>query len=483
MNEKKYILGGGELKAFENDELMKFSGWLSTDDVDLTKEIVDAGAAKKHFDSYRKAGRLWLNHDPNKVIGVVSQCSLETKGLRADECQLSPGCKFSEEYVWPHIKSGAFSEFSIQFKSLKGRQDKKTGIYHHEEIMLIESSVVSIACNPNAVIDGLKSLIPSEDWYNANLDELYGLYQRRELKLPSEQRRNFFVDGTKDMKDFQDTAVVLPDFMDMTVLDEAPGLDQSGEALPMPSKARRDYADVCKAVHLAQSEARGSFVFRVGLPTAKGFKYDWDGVVMTLGSLLGAKGGAFFQEDEKAKAFDRIFKIYAVLGKALPEHDNTPLNELSDEALVSLKFADVDFKEAEGETISLNVVKNMTDSINNSLKNMSPEAKETVRKWVYGNIQMSFSVDAFGDEDMKFIHEVMSAYESWKTAEDERWTSMSFADYLKEQEKKNVVDEEADVDDAKEPTTEEEAVEPVTEEPNPVDAELAEAIKSFLANS
>lgn len=435
---RKFILPGGEIKSYENDDLMEFSGWMSTDDIDLTKEIVDIGSATKNWDEYKRKGRLWLNHDPSQLLGKVFNPHLEAKGIRADQCRLTD-TPFNREYIWPHIKNGALSEFSIQFKSLKGEYDKNK-IYHHKEIYLIECSVVSVACNPHAIIDGFKSLIPSEEWYNASLGELRGLYNSGKLKLPSEHRRNFYLDGLKDMEkelNVQETPMALPDFMDITILDEAKGLDQEGEALTMPSKARRDYADVCKSVHLAQSDSRGSFMFRVGVPTAKGFKYEWDSVVMTFGSLLGAKGGCFIQDDEKLKAFDRLFKIYAVLGKQLPKFDGTLMNELSDDALLTLKFSDVEFQEGESDLVSVNVAKTHADALVNSMKTMSAESKDMVFKSVYPCFAMRFDVFPDDIDDIDFLQTLLEAWATYlanDVAEDAAEVGvymMNFSEFLK----------------------------------------------------
>lgn len=478
---KNYILQGGELKAYTEQDLMEISGWVSTGGIDLANEIVEPTAATKHLDTYRKAGRLWYNHDPNQVLGRVHEISMESKGLHANRIKLAD-TPFNREYIWPLIKEGALSEFSIQFRSLKGQMDRKTGIYHHQEIFLIECSVVSVACNPAAVIDGFKSLVPSEEWYSASVPELAKLYNAGQLKLPSEQRSVFVVDGFKgnipdeEIMSIEAGEPLTPDFADIVVIDMSPEQKSAyaphAEPIDLPKEQQANYKAICECIYLAQSDTRKSFMFRVGVPTENGgYKYDWDSVALSMCSILGAKGPAHFAPDQKQMAVKKLVDIYRILRKGLPTWNGIALDQVADEYLGQISFKDIEFAEGERDILEKNIFMSNLKGLVNFLRSKEKSGDDVTEflKYAYGQVGFSISVSPYDDDDWELITNLLAAWQKYRESEDETY-SLSFTDFLK-QYADEVTDEEA-VEEAKEDA--EEVVEPTKE------YDLTEALRAFL---
>lgn len=488
---KNYILQGGELKAYTEQDLMEISGWVSTGGIDLANEIVEPTAVTKHLDTYRKAGRLWYNHDPNQVLGRVHEISMESKGLHANRIKLAD-TPFNREYIWPLIKEGALSEFSIQFRSLKGQLDRKTGIYHHQEIFLIECSVVSVACNPAAVIDGFKSLIPSEEWYGASVPELAKLYNAGQLKLPSEQRSVFAVDGFKgatpdeEMMSIEAGEPLTPDFADIVVIDMSPeqksAYNPHAEAIDLPKEQQANYKAICECIYLAQSDTRKSFMFRVGVPTENGgYKYDWDSVALSMCSILGAKGPAHFAPDQKQMAVKKLVEIYRILRKGLPTWNGIALDQVADEYLGQVSFKEVEFAEGERDILEKNIFMSNLKGLVNFLRSKEKSGDDVTEflKYAYGQVGFSISVSPYDDADWTLITNLLAAWQKYRDSEDEMH-SLSFTDFLK-QYAEEVNEEEEAPEEVKEKETPEEVKE---ETPEPVKGyDLTEALKTFLTTN
>lgn len=478
---------------------MEISGWLSTGDTDLSNEIVEPYSAKKHLEAYTKAGRLWFNHDPAQVLGRVHSMSIEEKGMHIDLARLSD-TPFNREYIWPHIKEGALSEFSIQFQSRDGKYVNK--VYHHTEIFIIESSIVSMACNPAAVIDGFKSLVPSEEWYDASLEQLLKLYESGKLKLPSEARRVFAVGGIdtpmeNKLKNTNGESLV-PDFADISVneltAEQKSLLDPAGEALDLPKREQKNYEQICDCIYLAKSLARNSYMFRVGVPTEDGFRYDWEAVALATGNILGAKGSAHFVPEEKVKAIAAIAKIYKQLKKTLPTWKGIALNDVDDEIVTDIKFSEIEFHNDEKDLLEKHIFEKNLEAVSNYIKSVEGDKAESVRKYAYANFGMNFNIYPYDESDFALIDALMAAYSSYMTAEEEEPAEsgdfyMNFANHLTDLSQKMAEPDDVEVSEEEEVETEveeevakeEEVPEEQADQKN-LSSILAEALKKFVEN-
>ncbi len=507
MENNTFILQHGQVKSLaENSDAMEISGWISTDQVDLSQEIVEPQAAKKFLSEYKKAGRLWYNHSPNQVLGKVHEIDITEKGIHVGRAKLAE-TPFNKDYIWPLIKEGALSEFSIQFKSMQGKWVQK--VYHHQEIYLIEASIVSVACNPGAVIDGFKSLVPSSEWYNANLTDLFALESAGKLLMPSEIRSQFAIDGFRDnnsMKlDITNSEPLTPDFGDIEILEsDFKSYDPTGEALALPKKEQKNYVEVCDNIFLAKSAGRGAYMFRVGIPTEKGYKFDWEATALSTGNVLGARGGAYFGPEQKEKALEQLAYVYTHLGKKAPTYKGIGLSNLDPEFLPTLKFADVEFHEGERELIEEKIQLDSLNAVVNRLKSfegdVQKEKLEEVVKYLGASFDINFYASVDDADEAKFISDLLALYAAYQAADAAEGdgmdtcdncgsTIMNFAQFLLSQSETKTGEDEIEgevkveetetapvVEEVAEVTSEEEAV-PVEDEQKALS--LIEALQAF----
>lgn len=488
MQNKQFILNTGNIKALNGSD-MKVSGWASTKDVDLAGDVVDPlGLSEKAKNQYMSKGRYWFNHDPNKIIGRVLQLSVDESGIFIDEAQLAD-TKFNKEYLWPLLEQGAIDEHSIQFISRKPKK-LDTGGYLHQDYSLLEISVVSLACNPGAVITNLKSLMPAEDYYKhiATDDDNYvdmfsklsELYDSGDLQLPSEKSKTFLIDATNINKEVMSTtttvmpealAPMTPDFSDFTVFAKADvTISQTGTTLPMPKRVEADYDKICEKTYIGKSTAKNAYMFRVADPTDDGgVSYNWDLVRLAMGDVLGAKGAYLISDSSKISVIKELTNIYAKLGKNTPIHDGVAITKLSDAALASLKFADVEFVEGEKELVTTELFLRNSKAIKDAahyLKNhASQETLDTIKKDAYAYFSLDFSVYPHSSDDFEFIAGIVELYKEYKKIEAEEElneiTAIGFSNFIRTKEESTT--KAADIPVDEQPTTEQEAEKEVDE--------------------
>jgi len=481
VEDNTFILQHGQVKslASDNSDAMEISGWISTDQVDLSQEVVEPQAAKKHLAEYKKAGRLWYNHSSNQVLGKVHEIEITEKGIHVARAKLAE-TSFNKDYIWPLIKEGALSEFSIQFKSMQGKWIQK--IYHHREIYLIEASIVSVACNPGAVIDGFKSLVPSSEWYNASLPDLFALESAGKLLMPSEIRSQFAIDGFRDtnsMKlDISNSEPLTPDFGDIEILESNfKAYDPAGEAQALPKKEQKDYVDVCENIFLAKSTGRGAYMFRIGVPTEKGFKYDWEATALSCGNVLGARGGAYFGPEQKEKALESLAYVYKQLGKKSPTYKGIGLDNLDPEILPTLKFSDIEFHEGERDLIEEKIQLDALNSVINRIKSIEESLRKDklmeVVKYMGASFNVSFYSSVDDADEAKFITDLLAMYAAYQAADAAEGDTcencgspiMNFAQFLLEQAEVKTGEGEAEPEaEGDAPVENEEDVKPTEDE-------------------
>ena len=142
-----------EIEDYDIDQKgrMSFSGYASTNALDLENEIIEAYAWEKDLHHYKKNPIICYNHDPRYPYGRALKVSITDLGLHFDEIVLDP-VPFVKDNLWPLIKSGTLSKMRVGFSSLEAERDQN-GVIHHTRTRLFENSVVSIPANYDASID------------------------------------------------------------------------------------------------------------------------------------------------------------------------------------------------------------------------------------------------------------------------------------------------------------------------------------------
>lgn len=428
------MFGGIELSdkaasAGKND--MKLSGFLSTPRIDLANEVIDVDAFDKYFNYFVRNPIYCYNHDKSVPIGrdnspeVVKQGA--KTGMYLGDVKLS-ALPFVTEIVWPLLTDKVITQQSIGFYSLKGKFDGD--IYHHTEIYTLEGSCVPIACNPDATLDEIRNWlrIKGFDEGGTVMDLIAAYSAGKAYKVPQ------FVSGlllsTKEeekampanTKKHQEPGSK-PDFMDVVALESkaASQLDTEGDAIRRPVKFEKNYATVCESIFAAKSDSRGVYLFPIAVPTAKGFKYDWEQAASSMYKALGGGGGALMSAEAKSAILERIEEAYAALGKQSPtvthivegEPITVKVASMAHEYLETIELKDIEFHESEVEVHGLGVFKNDADRMKRMIQHwlkdkQIPEGAREVLKDLYGTVDIYMWSSLRDPMALSFINEIVS---------------------------------------------------------------------------
>lgn len=133
-----------------------FSGYASLfGEVDLGKDVIERGAFQASLvERGPKGVRMLYQHDPNEPIGAWTTLREDTRGLYV-EGQLAKGVARASE-VHALMKTGALDGLSIGFRTVRARNEAKSGIRRILEADLWEISVVTFPMLPSARISNVK---------------------------------------------------------------------------------------------------------------------------------------------------------------------------------------------------------------------------------------------------------------------------------------------------------------------------------------
>lgn len=435
---ERYLFGEIEVKS-ASESKMQMAGFVSTPRVDLATEVVEVDSFKKYFDYYKRNPIYCYNHDKTLPIGrvdnpVIVESGVKT-GLYLDNITLSP-IPIVKEVIWPLVLDKVLTQQSIGFLSLKGQMDGR--VYHHKEVYMLESSLVPIACNPEATIDTIKSVLGTlPDGYQQfeTLGDLIGAFEKGILRLPSEIRRVFSMPelpptvGEPPMKlDSSKSEATTPDFADAVVLQaQVTKHDPEGAERPKPHRNEKDYVETCDLIHAAKSDTRGSYLFQIAVPTEKGFKYDWTHLAMSMSRVLGGNGGAHFSREQKSAIIDRIVEGYTVLGKEAPvvtfNDGSVPVNKLLPEVLETTSYNDVEFRSGEKDVVKLAFLKKDVESVANALASYKkdgdlPEGVKEVVKTLYGYVDVSVYTSVTDPDALTFMTTLINIINQYVAGEE-----------------------------------------------------------------
>ena len=456
------IFDTGEFKSLTDDDAtgMTISGWASTKDVDLEGHVVLPTAFNKWFPEYQTKGRYWFNHDPNAVIGHVKKARLTDDGFYIDEAVLSPTA-FNKSYLFPLIKDGGINEHSIQFWSLENEYDKVAKVLYHKEVRLIETSIVSVACNPGAVIENFKAYLPSVELEHCSFETLLELEKQGLLKYPSEIRKQFAIlenplveaksnDEAPDESNPSEemtTPNLSPDFRGFVPVEKS--IDKQdhdarkdSESAPFPKKHHKSYNEIVEPLFLAKSVDKDSYLFRVGEMTVDGPRYNWDDVAVSLGMLFGVKGGYLLEDSVKLQLIQKVADIYGVFEKALPTYDGVSLSDLDDETVLEVKWADLDFSEGEAQIVEATVFSSNMKSVSDLLNKYKKDGEfpefiaTTFEKYLGMEVGFYSNMSEWtSDEERTLVFDIMTMISEFfdaKQANDYSLSLETFAEHLTE---------------------------------------------------
>ena len=170
----EHISFGLELKALNERE---FEGHGSVfGNVDLGGDVVQPGAFRKSLAKHRSEGKLpqmfWM-HNPEMVPGVWTEMSEDKRGLRV-KGELVSTPLGNEMHTL--LSKKAVRGLSIGYRPVDAEFDKD-GVRQLKEVDLWEVSLVSLAMNPLASIDAVKSRLSAQGEYVPTIREFERLLQ------------------------------------------------------------------------------------------------------------------------------------------------------------------------------------------------------------------------------------------------------------------------------------------------------------------
>jgi len=148
------------IKSF-NDDAREIEGIASTPVPDLVDDIVDPLGL-----TFEPDAPLLLNHNPEQPVGTVQFGTPTEKGLpfKATIAKVEePGVvKDRTDEAWHSVKARLIKGVSIGFKPKEAVARGVNKGIHYKSAAVHELSLVSIPCNPQAVITAFKSLQAAE---------------------------------------------------------------------------------------------------------------------------------------------------------------------------------------------------------------------------------------------------------------------------------------------------------------------------------
>jgi HK97 family phage prohead protease len=155
-----------ERKAFEleikSSQDREFSGHLAVfNNEDLGNDIIVPGAFKKSLETPGALRPMLWMHQPDKVIGKWLEFAEDAKGLfvRGVFAATDLGTE-----IYDLVKMGAVRGMSIGYKTVDYAYNK-AGARMLKELQLFEGSIVSMAMNPLAEVEHVKSRVSASGEY------------------------------------------------------------------------------------------------------------------------------------------------------------------------------------------------------------------------------------------------------------------------------------------------------------------------------
>lgn len=174
MTSKKLEFKDFEIKGYSEDEgALTITGYGAIfGNVDSYGDVIQKGAFAKTLSDM--AGRIAFcyQHDIWNPIGKINIIKEDEKGL-----YLEVTISESEDDIKTKIKEGILKEMSIGYRTIKSNDSIVNGVEIRQltEVKLFEVSIVTIAANPLAIIEGMKSEVERKNYIESEFDRIIAI--------------------------------------------------------------------------------------------------------------------------------------------------------------------------------------------------------------------------------------------------------------------------------------------------------------------
>lgn len=165
----------------EENNRLTISGWAATfNNIDAGGDVILPGAFTKTLQDRKGRIAFCYQHEIDEPIGNILVLEERDKGLWI-EVMLSA----AEDDIQTKIKEGILKEMSIGYCVNKHGAPKYNGdpASYLEEIKLYEVSLVTIAMNELAMVEGMKSVAERKDYFGDSFDRLIAVERHDSTKF------------------------------------------------------------------------------------------------------------------------------------------------------------------------------------------------------------------------------------------------------------------------------------------------------------
>jgi HK97 family phage prohead protease len=167
-SKKTFILNSKILEKSEEEDELKITGYASTKDTDRVGDIIEPEAwTKGGLNNFKKNPIILFNHKYDQPIGRATEIEVDDKGL-----QISAVIS-KKVPQYDLIKDGILSTFSVGFLIKDAEYDKSKDGFIIKDAELLETSVVSVPCNQDAVFSLAKSFNNDDELKEFLKEELH----------------------------------------------------------------------------------------------------------------------------------------------------------------------------------------------------------------------------------------------------------------------------------------------------------------------
>lgn len=211
-----------ELERKKKKKGVFLHGMVSTKDLDLAGDIVLPNAFEKHLHLYKANPLYFLNHWLEIPIGKVNDIEITPDGLYLREIELDDDDPFVAEVILPKVEKGMLTKQSIGFIPVKSHYDTELKARVFDEVILFDTSLVSIPANFNTWVMPLKAL-------NMDNDSIVKAYW------------NFIQNAFKDSEIVQEAVAKGIDFSSRRISVDLPGLEEIVEKKLVVQRSNKSY--------------------------------------------------------------------------------------------------------------------------------------------------------------------------------------------------------------------------------------------------
>ena len=178
--ELKFLNIPFEIKADSDNELIIEGHGAVKNNIDSYKDVIVDGAFTKTIKEQGERIAFCLQHDIRNPIGKIQEIKEDEKGLF-----LRVKISDAEGGIKTKVKEGILKEMSIGYSVIQAEEGEKDGkeVLFLQQIKLYEVSLVTLAANPLAIIEGMKADGQSnKDVIEAEFDSLLAIERNNEKK-------------------------------------------------------------------------------------------------------------------------------------------------------------------------------------------------------------------------------------------------------------------------------------------------------------